>query len=68
MEINGYGYMDFTVLKSSIEPPSYRIPVEEGLFILNLHDGREQEFKPIQFELHSPSEHTVSGEHYDVEL
>ena len=40
----------------------------EGLFILNLHDGRKQEFKPIHFNLHSPSEHTVNGRHYDAEL
>ena len=41
MEINGYGYRDFSVNKSGIQMPSYQIDVDEGEFILNLADGKK---------------------------
>ena len=68
MELNGYGYEDFSVQMGGIKMPSYEIMVTEGEFILNLQDGRKQLFNPIKFDLHSPSEHTIAGNHYDVEL
>ena len=68
MELNGYGYVDFRVQPMEIKMPSYKTSVVEGEFILNLHDGRMQKFKPIEFNLHSPSEHSVNGEHFDLEV
>ena len=68
MELNGYGYVDFKLLQEDIRMPSYEIDVPEGEFILNLPDGRKQMFKPFQFNLHSPSEHTINGQHFDLEL
>ena len=68
MEINGYGYVDFTAQKAQIGLPCLEIPVEDGEFILNLFDGKKQLFKPILFDLRIPSEHTVNGKHYDAEI
>ena len=47
MELNGYGYLDFTVLKSDIKLPSFETNVTDGEFILNLFDGKKQQFNPI---------------------
>lgn len=68
MEINGYGYQPFQVTEQDIVMPEYRIPIQEGEFILNLFDGRKQRFQPLYFDFHGPSEHTVDGEHFDLEM
>lgn len=68
MEINGYGYVDFVTTKQMIALPCLEIPVDEGEFILNLFDGKKQLFKPINFDLRIPSEHTVNGRQFDAEL
>ena len=68
MEVNGYGYLDFRVDKSEIEVPGYHIPVTDGEFILNLHDGKKQIFKPFDMHIHCPSEHSLNGKFYDAEL
>ena len=68
MEINGYGYGNFVQYKSNIQLPLYEIPVTEGEFILNLQDGKKQLFKPIHFSFKAPSEHTIRGRHFDLEM
>ena len=40
MELNGYGYLDFTAKRSDIELPYFKTAVTDGEFILNLYDGR----------------------------
>jgi carbonic anhydrase len=40
----------------------------DGDFIVH-EDNREDEvFHPLQFHFHSPSEHTIDGRHYDLEM
>ena len=70
MEINGYGYVELSVYKSDITLEEFRVPVpaSTGEFTLSLHDGKRQHFSPVYFDFHSPSEHTVDGRHYDLEL
>mmetsp|Transcript_17928 Transcript_17928/g.24082 ORF Transcript_17928/g.24082 Transcript_17928/m.24082 type:complete len:85 (-) Transcript_17928:492-746(-) len=68
MELNGYEFEDFEVRKSSIHMPDFKTQVEQGELILNLYDGKKQLFKPMDFRLHAPSEHTLNGQHFDAEL
>lgn len=72
MELNGYGYEDFEASKKNFILPEFETEFEsgefKGTFILNLHSGKKQEFNPLQFELRAPSEHTIKGVHYDLEL
>jgi carbonic anhydrase len=37
---------------------------------LNLYDetGVSKTFKPLQFHIHAPSEHTINGKNYDLEV
>lgn len=68
MEINGYGYLPYQVSKSDVLMPEFRIKCEEGEFISILSDGRRQRFHPLYFDFHGPSEHTVDGKHFDLEM
>ena len=68
MELNGYGYTDFKASKTDIQLPLFKVQLDEGEFILNLYDGKKQLFKPIQFELHLPSEHTIDKRTFDAEV
>lgn len=68
MEINGYGYLPYALSKADVLMPEFRFPCEEGEFILNLYDGRKQRFRPLYFDFHSPSEHTVDEKYFDLEM
>lgn len=39
-----------------------------GEFRFTLEDKSILTFEPISFHFHSPSEHTVNGKHYDLEM
>ena len=40
----------------------------DGDLGLTFADGNTSLFQPLQLHFHSPSEHTVNGKYYDVEL
>jgi len=40
----------------------------DGDLGLTFADGNTSLFTPLQLHFHSPSEHTVNGKYYDVEL
>jgi carbonic anhydrase len=42
--------------------------VTEGVFTKTFWDGSEAKFVPLQFHFHAPSEHTIGGLHYDLEM
>jgi len=42
--------------------------VNDGSFYAVLPDGVRHTFKPAQIHFHAPSEHTVNGRHYDLEM
>ena len=42
--------------------------MSEGEYILNLPNGKLQNFKPMQIQLHAPSEHLIEGNQYDLEM
>lgn len=48
--------------------PNYQMNLSEGEYILNLPNGKLQHFKPMQIDLHAPSEHTIEGRQYDLEM
>ena len=39
-----------------------------GEFTINFPDGTTETFVPLQFHYHAPSEHTVNGLLFDLEL
>ena len=45
---------------------NYQIP--EAELDITFPDGSRSYFEPLQFQFHSPSEHTVEGRNYDLEV
>ena len=72
MEINGYGYRDFKIATSGTdlkrEGGSVYVPMTDGEFHLQFADGSKSIFEPLQFHFHAPSEHSVDGNLYDLEV
>ena len=42
--------------------------VEKGELEISFDDGETTSFVPLQLHFHSPSEHTIDGKHYDLEM
>ena len=40
----------------------------DGNFIMHEDDKEDEVFNPVQFHYHAPSEHTIDGRHYDLEM
>ena len=40
----------------------------DGELTLTFADGSRKMFEPLQLNFHSPSEHTVDGKHFDLEM
>jgi carbonic anhydrase len=72
MELNGYGYRDFTLPAEGADlvraVDKVYSPVSDGEFHLSFADGTKSIFKVLQFHFHAPSEHSVNGELYDLEV
>ena len=72
MEINGYGYRDFSLAVEGSGlmrgDGAVYAPVTDGEFHLNFADGSKSIFEVLQFHFHAPSEHEVDGVLYDLEV
>ena len=73
MELNGYGYKDFSIEvgnDSGLDRSQAKVfsPVADGEFHLNFADGSKSVFEVAQFHFHAPSEHSVNGNLYDLEI
>ena len=75
MEITGFNYFDFTVNSSyksdDLAHTTYFHPdalVENAEFQITFADGSQSYFTPLQFHFHAPSEHSVDGKLYDLEI
>lgn len=70
MALNGWGYEDETVAQAEIDRSTTKVqsPLSKGNFNLHHADGTVSEFGPLQFHFHAPSEHTVDGTQYDLEV
>ena len=67
MEINGFGYKDYTLPKADVAIHG-ATNVAAGEYHLNFADGSMSVFRPLQFHFHAPSEHTIEGNFFDLEL
>lgn len=69
MYITGRGYTNVGtgVVYKELDTVKWS-PITDG--ILQIHDatGNDLTFYPAQLHFHSPSEHTVDGKHYDLEM
>lgn len=43
-------------------------PAEGGNFVKTFEDDSEHKFTSLQFHFHAPSENTIDGRHYDLEM
>lgn len=68
LQLKGYGYTDYED-QSVSDRDAIKLPSEEtGRFEVLFDDGRQGQFKPVQFHFHSPSEHTKNGRTFPLEL
>lgn len=68
MHITGFDYANYDNLGITDSGHTLITAIEEGEFHVTFPNGETAEFVPAQFHWHSPSEHTVDGVTYDVEL
>jgi carbonic anhydrase len=68
MQLNGYGYKDYPTQTVFRTDHTIVANVGEGEFQLDFHDGSKSLFTPLQFHFHAPSEHSVNGKLYDLEM
>ena len=68
MEVNGYGYERFYADTETFALPTYTVPFDAGEFIHTDFNGLTRRFLAYEFDLHAPSEHTVDGKNYPVEI
>jgi len=69
MQVNGYAYKDYPSLTVVNNGHTIKVAgVTDGVLDLNLASGTKETFNPQQFHMHAPSEHTVDGKNYDMEL
>jgi carbonic anhydrase len=40
----------------------------DAAFVKTFEDGTSIELQPVQFHMHAPSEHTIDGRSYDLEV
>ena len=68
MQVNGYGYQNYPNATETRNPNTIVTNVGDGEFQIDFPDGSKSLFTPLQFHFHAPSEHTVNGKLYDMEL
>jgi len=69
MMVNGFGYKNYPNMTVSRNAGTIVIPnVTDGTFEIDFPDGSKSLFTPAQFHFHAPSEHSVNGKLYDLEM
>ena len=68
MQLNGFGYKNMPT--ASVLRNAYTIStnISDGELQINFSDGSKSLFTAYQFNFHAPSEHTVDGRSYDLEM
>ena len=68
IKIRGFNYPD-NVVQTLVRDGANSVTTDtHAEFQVTFDDGEKESFFPLQYHLHSPSEHTVNGEYFDLEL
>jgi carbonic anhydrase len=69
MYITGRGYTNSPKAVVYLEKDTVKMsPITDGILQVHTALGDDLVFYPAQLHFHAPSEHTVNGKHYDLEL
>ena len=68
MQLNGYAYQNMASTTITRSANTIVLNLNAGEFQIDFADGSKSLFQPLQFHFHSPSEHTVDGYSYDLEM
>jgi len=71
LNIEGHNYTNYAkqkVLYNQSDNQDVKVNAAQGKYFLTSYDDVTYPFRLAQFHIHSPSEHTVNGKHYDVEI
>ena len=70
MLFTGYMYRNFTIPESEVEkgPTNVKVPLSEGKFYLTEYDNVTSAYDAVEFVFHAPSEHSIDGVLYDLEM
>lgn len=68
LSVRGFEYPNFVTNTLSRGGATNMPSGLKSRFEATFGDNTEQEFYPLQYHLHSPSEHTIDGKLYDLEL
>lgn len=68
MQVNGFGYKNMASATERRDPNTIVTNIADGEFQIDFSDGSKSLFTPLQMQFHAPSEHTVDGKYYDLEL
>ena len=68
LSVRGFDYPNFVTTTLSRDKATNMPAGLKSRFEATFGDNQKQEFYPLQYHLHSPSEHAINGKLYDLEL
>lgn len=68
ISIAGFEYQNYDSVKVTRKQHTIISDFTDGELDLTFGDGSSDTFVPLQFHFHAPSEHTVDGKSYDLEV
>lgn len=71
LQLNGYGYLNYATAKVKTEDHTVKVSFpgpNDGILESTFWDGSKSLFKLAQFHVHAPSEHSVDGKLFDLEI
>ena len=70
MKFYGYKYRNYTIPVTDMErgPSRVSVPVSEGILMLTDYLGQTSVFDASEISFHAPSEHTIDGKQFDLEM
>ena len=68
MKIEGFDYRNYAQIQILNADVTIRVDIFDGDLEVTFPTGDQKLFSPLQFHFHTPSEHTVNGKRYELEL